>query len=47
MMKLMKLILKYNEKQFFSKFAEMERNIMIEHFVYTRKLQKINLQLQH
>ena len=25
----------------------MESNIMIEHFVYTRKLQSINLQLQH
>ena len=44
---MMKLILKYNEKQFFSKFAEMESNIMIEHFVYTKKLQSINLKLQH
>ena len=44
---MMKLILKYNWKQFFSKFAEMESNIMIEHFVYTKKLQSINLQLQH
>ena len=44
---MMKLILKYNEKQFFSKFAEMESNIMNEHFVYTKNLQSINLKHQH